>query len=149
MPFSPGDFVHVASLGKGTVREVRNGGACLVEINGRLIVASADRLSPLTSSPKPPPRATAAVARTRDMDARAAGAPASLDLHGHTVDEAIEAVNAFLNASFLAGTAEVRIIHGRSGGKLKAALHSHLRRMPSLRAFALDPRNPGVTIVQL
>ena len=47
------------------------------------------------------------------------------------------------------GLAEARVIHGRSGGRLKAAVHGRLKTMPSVRAFRLDPRNPGVTIVQL
>ena len=32
MAFAPGDEVHVAALGKGVVREVRNGGRYLVEL---------------------------------------------------------------------------------------------------------------------
>ena len=73
----------------------------------------------------------------------------SLDLHGTTVDEGLDALGAFLNTALLDGNAEVRIIHGRSGGRLKAAVHARLKRMPSIRSFGLDPRNPGVTIVRL
>jgi dsDNA-specific endonuclease/ATPase MutS2 len=42
----------------------------------------------------------------------------------------------------------VRFIHGRSGGRIRSALHRHLRAFPSVRAFRLDPTNEGVTIVQ-
>jgi hypothetical protein len=28
-------------------------------------------------------------------------------------------------------------------------VHARLRQLPSLRGFRVDPRNPGVTIVQL
>ena len=150
MAFAPGDLVHVASVGKGTVREVRNGGSYLVEVHGRSVVTTADRLTPQESprksarrKPSPPPT------RTPDATLPVGGPVASLDLHGNTADEALDAVNRFLNAALLAGSPEVRIIHGRSGGKLKATLHSHLRRFPSIRGFALDPRNPGVTIVKL
>lgn len=149
MPFAPGDFVHVAALGKGTVREVRNGGACLVEVHGRLIVATADRLSPHA------PAAKTKVPKKTPVRAVAASSPAepasaSIDLHGRTVDEALEAVIAFLDCSLRDGAAaELRIIHGRSGGKIKSAVHAHLRRISSIRGFRLDPRNPGVTIVQL
>ena len=72
-----------------------------------------------------------------------------LDLHGKTTAEAIEALDAFLNDALLAGAGEARVIHGRSGGRLKAAVHARLRQLPSLRGFRVDPRNPGVTIVQL
>lgn len=150
MPFAPGDLVHVASLGKGTVREVRNGGVYLVEVRGRAIVTPGDRLTPQESPRKSSGRKTTVPARTADIDAPAGTTTApSLDLHGHTVDEALDAVGRFLNGALLAGAAEARIIHGRSGGKIKAALHAHLRGMPSLRGFALDPSNAGVTIVKL
>ncbi|HWS72917.1 MAG TPA: Smr/MutS family protein [Thermoanaerobaculia bacterium] len=149
MAYVAGDPVHVALLGKGTVREVRNGGAYLVEVKGRLIVATADRLTPQDPPRKAARSKTAAVVPTTEREIGPAGAAPSLDLHGLTVDEALEAVNAFLNRSFLASSPEVRIIHGRSGGRLKAAVHAHLRGMMSIRGFALDPRNAGVTIVKL
>jgi dsDNA-specific endonuclease/ATPase MutS2 len=43
----------------------------------------------------------------------------------------------------------VRFIHGRSGGRLRGALHGRLRQIAAVREFRLDPRNPGVTIVSL
>ena len=148
MPFAPGDFVHVASLGKGTVREVRNGERYLVEVKGRAIVVT---LAQLTRQELPRHGRTKAATPPRppDDDAPGVGPAVSIDLHGKTVDEALEAVNEFLNRAFLAGSAEARIIHGRSGGKLKAAVHAHLRGMRSVHAFGVDPRNPGVTIVSL
>jgi DNA mismatch repair protein MutS2 len=66
-----------------------------------------------------------------------------------TTAEAIEALDAFLNDALLAGAGEARVIHGRSGGKLKTAVHARLRQLPSIRGFRVDPRNAGVTIVQL
>jgi DNA mismatch repair protein MutS2 len=63
--------------------------------------------------------------------------------------DALDALDAFLNDALLAGAAEVRVIHGRSGGKLKAAVDARLRQLPSIRGFRVDPRNAGVTIVQL
>ena len=54
-----------------------------------------------------------------------------------------------LNAALLAGHAEVRFIHGRSGGRLRAALHARLRVITAVQGFRLDPRNPGVTIASL
>ena len=40
------------------------------------------------------------------------------------------------------------LIHGRSGGTLKATVHARLVRLPAVSRFRLDPRNPGVTIVE-
>jgi DNA mismatch repair protein MutS2 len=146
MPFVPGDLVHVASIGKGTVREVRNGERYLVEVKGRSIVTSGDQLT-AQQSPRKAPREKAS--RAPQEYESATSPPASLDLHGYTVAEALEAVSASLNSALLSGSAEVRIIHGRSGGKIKAAVHALLKEMSSVRSFAVDPQNPGVTIVRL
>ena len=43
--FRPGDHVHVASFGKGVVREVRNGGRYLVELKGRSMVVTGSQLT--------------------------------------------------------------------------------------------------------
>jgi DNA mismatch repair protein MutS2 len=144
--FAAGDPVHVKNIGKGTVREVRNGGRYLVDVKGRSIQTSGDQLTAI-ASPAKSASATTAAPRGRAGYEAPAGPPASLDLHGHTVDEAVEAVAAFLNAALLAGAAEVRIIHGRSGGKIKAAVHAQLKRIASIHRYRVDPANAGVTIV--
>jgi DNA mismatch repair protein MutS2 len=66
-----------------------------------------------------------------------------------TREVAIEALDEFLNDALLASLDEVRIIHGRSGGRLKAAVHARLREVPTVRSFRVDPRNAGVTIALL
>lgn len=145
MPFVPGDFVHVASLGKGTVREVRNSDRYLVEIKGRSLVAGADQLTPVEA----PRKARRKPVKQAPEDYEREGGVVSIDLHARTVAEALEAVSEFLNGAMLAGNDEVRIIHGRSGGKIKSAVHAQLARIPSVRSFRVDPRNAGVTIVRL
>src|SRR4051794_40011045 len=148
MAFGPGDEVHVAGLGTGIVREVRNGGRCLVELKGRSIVASEQQLTPAGNRPKRPARSSGTDPAPA-MVTTSASVPASLDLHGMTSDEAVAALDRFLSDALLAGHAEVRVIHGRSGGRLKAAVHARLERIASVRAVRLDPRNPGLTIVTL
>ncbi len=150
MPFFPGDDVHVAAFGRGVVRQVRNGGRYLVELKGRSIVTREAQLtavsarrrssvpeggtSPTSASSSPPTRSHVSTA---------------IDLHGMTTDEAVAALAAFINDALLAEHGEVRVIHGRSGGRLKAAVHATLRQVPTVRAFRIDPANAGVTIVSL
>ena len=144
MPFSPGDEVHVAALGTGVVREARNGGRYLIELKGRSIVASEGQLTAVAARrPRAMPPPAADTLPTR------AHAGTSLDLHGMTRDEASAALDVFLNDALLAGHAEVCLIHGKSGGRLKALVHERLKQISAVRAFRLDPRNPGVTIVTL
>jgi DNA mismatch repair protein MutS2 len=149
MAFTPGDEVHVAALGKGVVREVRNGGRYLIELKGRAIVAAEAELSGVSPRKRQAlSDASASPTSAGDSPTRSS-ASTSLDLHGMTVEEAVAALDAFLNDALLAGHAEVRVIHGRSGGRLKAAAHSRLKQLPVVRATRLDPTNPGVTIVTL
>ncbi|MCC6989451.1 MAG: Smr/MutS family protein, partial [Acidobacteria bacterium] len=75
--------------------------------------------------------------------------PAEVDLHGLRVDEALHRIDDALDAALRAGHAELRFIHGRSGGRLRGALHERLRRISAVRGVRLDPRNAGVTIVSL
>jgi dsDNA-specific endonuclease/ATPase MutS2 len=148
MTFAPGDEVHVASLGKGIVREVRNGARYLVDLKGRSIVAAERQLTPVTAAKRSASRdADTASQPRREPQVLRTGAPSSLDLHGMTVEEATGALDAFVNDALLAGLAEARVIHGRSGGRLKAAVHARLKQLPSVRHFRVDPANAGVTLV--
>lgn len=151
--FEVGDAVHVALFGKGTVREARNGGRYLVEVKGASMVVAASALTAVPEG-KRGKRAAAGRAAVPEPDRHAAvpstvSAPSSLDLHGRTVAEAEALVDAFLNDAMLAGHATVRIIHGISGGRVRAAVHGRLRAYPTVRAFRVDPSNRGVTTVSL
>jgi DNA mismatch repair protein MutS2 len=144
--FSVGDAVQTPQ-GKGVVREVRNGGRLLVQIQARMVVVAASDAARATGSrgrlaPSAPPAATA-TGPGRDH------APAEVDLHGLRVDEALLRIDDALDAALLAGHAELRFIHGRSGGRLRNALHERLGRISAVRGVRLDPRNAGVTIVAL
>lgn len=146
--FGPGDRVHIAGIGTGLVREARNGGRYIVEIKGQTMLLDGSRmeLAPPVSrarraSDRQEPRAA-------DPEKRAS-VPDTLDFHGRTASEALELLDGFVNDALLAGHSEVRVVHGRSGGAVKAAVHKRLRELPPVQAFRLDPRNPGVTIVAL
>ena len=148
IPFKLGDRVHVVSLGTGTIREVRNNDRCVVEIKGRAVLVAASALEPAD------PARTRKAKRermepNRSESGRDSAPTVSIDLHGKTVLEALEALDAFLNEALLAGAGVAQVIHGRSGGHIKRAVHARLAQLPSIRGFRLDPRNPGVTIVML
>lgn len=149
MTFRLGDHVHVAAFGKGLVREVRNAGRYLVEVKGRSLLVHQRQLTAVDEH-KRVPRGSEATPRGGMPDRLTrAHAPATLDLHGKTVEEAGAALDSFLNDAILAGLADVHVIHGRSGGRLKAAVHSRLKMLTTVRGFRVDPSNPGVTIVTL
>ncbi len=148
--FKPGDTVQTR-LGKGVVREVRNGGRLLVDVQGRALVVSENELAVVPHGGK-----RSQVPERFEREAKPARPKRErrtpfdeIDLHGLTVEEALERVQEALNAALLGDLSELRFIHGRSGGRIRAALHRHLRETPSVKRFRLDPRNEGVTIVSL
>lgn len=143
--FSVGDTVQTKQ-GKGVVREVRNGGRLLVQIQARMVVVASADAAPATLSGR---RATSAPAQETAMPRASTGAPAEVDLHGLRVEEALHRIDDALDAALRAGHAELRFIHGRSGGRLRGALHERLRGISAVRGVRLDPRNAGVTIVSL
>lgn len=167
MPGEPGVRLALGSevqspFGRGVVRDLRNNGRVLVEVQGRTIVMDVRSLTPLAAPP--PSRGRARVHDGRDasdgavtsVDGAAEGQRVEqshgvreLDLHGLTVEEALVRIGHVLDGAMRDDLAELRVIHGRSGGRLRAALHRHLAAIPSVRAFGLDPRNEGVTVVLL
>jgi DNA mismatch repair protein MutS2 len=149
--FSAGDAVQTR-FGKGVVQEVRNGGRLVVDVQGRSMVLAETDISVRSPSGKKRSRGRA-TARQAALAAPVAHesptAHVEIDLHGLTVDEALERADTSLNNALLANVSELRFIHGRSGGRIRAALHRRLGEIPTVRKFGLDPRNDGVTIVAL
>jgi DNA mismatch repair protein MutS2 len=143
--FKPGDRVHLPGLGTGIVREERNGGRYLVELKGTTMVVAGGDLR----AAEPERGSHKEKARQSELPdpERTSSGPASLDLHGKTVGEAVEALDTFLNDAIMDGRHEVRVIHGGGTGRVKAAVHKRLSQLSAVRAFRLDPANPGVTIV--
>ncbi len=144
----PGDMVRTP-LGKGVVQEVRHRGLLVLIGNRSVVVDARD-----ASLSDPPSRSKRRPAPAGDPTPRADDrvppkAAADVDLHGLIVADALERVASAVNAAILAGHGRLRVIHGRSGGRLRGALHRQLHGLPSVRAFRLDPANDGVTIVEL
>ncbi len=147
-PFRAGDPVQTP-LGKGVVREARNHGRVLVDVNGRSVVLDARTLAPVDPGQQTRKKTRTAGSRSGESLPDGGGAAADVDLHGLTVEEALVRAEQALNDALLADRSELRLIHGKGGGRLRAALHDRLAQIAAVRAFRLDPRNAGVTIVQL
>jgi len=145
--FAAGEAVQTP-FGKGVVREVRGPRWVLVDVGERAMVLEEERLAPLAAGDKKRGRNKNDAAARRTDAAPRGGPSAEIDLHGLTVDEALARVEAAVNEALLADVSDLRVIHGRSGGRIRHAVHKWLRGVPSVRAFSLDPRNPGVTIVR-
>ena len=72
-----------------------------------------------------------------------------INLLGKTVDEAISALDKYLDDAYLAHLKSVRIVHGKGTGALRNAVQSHLRRTKYIDSFRLGEfgeGDAGVTI---
>lgn len=78
--------------------------------------------------------------------------PMKLDLHGFSVEEAIEKIDKYLDSAYLVGLPFVYIVHGRGTGTLRESIIEHLRRRPHVAHFYTgtpEEGGTGVTIVYL
>ena len=64
---------------------------------------------------------------------------------GMTTDEAVPAMDKYLDDAYLAHLEEVRVIHGRGTGALRAAIHKELKRLKYVKEFRLGEYNEGGT----
>ncbi len=75
-----------------------------------------------------------------------------LDLRGYNVDDAIVEIDKVIDMAVLRGLGEIRIIHGKGTGALRAGLHQYFRRHPNIASFRLGTfgeGDAGVTIIQI
>ena len=73
-----------------------------------------------------------------------------VNLIGMTVDEAIPVLDKYLDDAYLAHLPQVRVVHGRGTGALRAGVHKHLKRLKYVKDFRLGEfgeGDSGVTIV--
>lgn len=73
-----------------------------------------------------------------------------VNLIGMTVDEAIPVLDKYLDDAYLAHLPQVRVVHGRGTGALKAGVHRHLKKLSYVKEFRLGEfgeGDTGVTIV--
>ena len=73
-----------------------------------------------------------------------------INLLGKTVDEALSALDKYLDDAYLAHLSSVRVVHGKGTGALRNAVHGHLKRLKYVKEYRLGEYgegDSGVTIV--
>ena len=64
-------------------------------------------------------------------------------LIGMTTDEAVPAMEKYLDDAYIAHLKTVRVIHGRGTGALRQAIHARLRRISYVKEFRDGNYNEG------
>jgi DNA mismatch repair protein MutS2 len=75
-----------------------------------------------------------------------------LNVIGQTTDEAVDAVDKFLDEASMASLAQIRIIHGHGTGALRRAVAELLKDHPHVAGFKAAPQDQGgagATLVEL
>lgn len=75
-----------------------------------------------------------------------------LNVIGRTTDEAVDAVDKYLDEASLASLSQVRIVHGHGTGALRRAIGDLLRGHPHVARFVAAPQDQGgagATLVEL
>ena len=78
------------------------------------------------------------------------GISPEINVLGMTVDEAVAQLDKYLDDAYIAHLPQVRIVHGKGTGALRAGIHKHLKRLKYIKEFHLGGfgvGDAGVTIV--
>jgi DNA mismatch repair protein MutS2 len=152
-----GERVVVSSFDReGEVRSV-SGRRAEVKLGLSVFTVPVDDLRPVADAP--PERPAPAAGRRRPALPGGVSAeitdrevPRELNLLGQRVEEALAALDKYLDDCVLARLDEVRVVHGFGTGRLKAAVRDHLDRhgaVESWRDAAPEEGGGGATVARL
>lgn len=148
-PVVKGDAVIIRGIGEGEVLEVSRDKVLVQSGMLKTRVKMGDlMLTEKKQKPKPAP--TRSVYRTTSR--ADADVTTELDLRGQTADEAVSNLMLFIDKCVLNNISEIRIIHGKGTGVLRAAVTDELKHHPNIKEFRLGVYGEGengVTIAAL
>ena len=146
----PGDRVNILTLGQqGTVLAAPNAKgevelqAGIMKFKAHISQLRLVKEKPAVKQQTSVKMHTGAMTRTVKMEC---------DVRGMNLEEAIAAVDQYLDEAILAGMGEVNIIHGKGTGILRSGIQQHLKRhmhVGSYRLGVYGEGESGVTIVTL
>ena len=148
-----GDSVKIVSLGlKGTVSTLPDAKGNLfvqcgimrssANINDLVLLQDEDTAS---KAVKFSPSASGKMKMSKSMKIST-----EINLLGMTCDEAVAALDKYLDDAYLSHLNSVRVVHGKGTGALRSAVHGHLKRLKYVKEYRLGEfgeGDAGVTIV--
>lgn len=141
-----GDEVHVHSLGlKGVVLEKAGKDEYIVQVGIMKTKLKGNDLQVLEQRTKVEQNITRVKSNRETIRTE-------LDLRGYNVEEAIDAIDKYLDEAMLAGLHQVRIIHGLGTGALRRGVQEYLRNHRAVKSIRLGVHGEGgagVTVIDL
>ncbi len=158
-PLVLGERVRHRAMGWEGRLDKLDRGQAVVQVRGKRMRCRADELAVLAGDAGEAVSAAGGGTRSRGPASRSAGRrPAAPDLAselmllGQRVEEALEALDRYLDQALLAGAEQVRVVHGHGTGRLKRAVREHLATHPSVadqRPGREGEGGDGATVVRL
>jgi DNA mismatch repair protein MutS2 len=152
-----GDKVKLRSFGSvGIVDQIKDGMA-EVRVKSLRFREKLENLELVeATAPKPQPGKLEKLRRSAETEVHLGAAEdkaqSELNVIGQTTDEAVDAVDKFLDEASLASLSKVRIIHGHGTGALRRAIGALLDGHPHVSRFLPAPPDQGgagATLVEL
>jgi DNA mismatch repair protein MutS2 len=132
----PGDSVRLLSLGfEGTVLEIDDDEVVVQAGAIRTRVPKGD-VTLLQQEPEP---ASSGIS----VPQRPASPGVQIDLRGQTVDEALRALERYLDEAAMAALPWVRVVHGKGTGKLRREVRRYMSTHPLVTSYEAAPLNEG------
>jgi len=144
----PGETVELTMLGtKGTILSVPDGkGEAMVQagiMKMKVHISQMRRVQEEKPKKKAPGGKVALAERSVSMEC---------DIRGMNVEEAILAVDLYLDNCIMNSLKQVQIIHGKGTGVLRSGIQAHLKKHKAVQEFRLGrygEGEDGVTVVTL
>ena len=152
-----GDKVRLKSFGSiGIVDQIKDGEA-EVRVKSLRLREKIENLEllELTKAAKAATAKFGGLQKARTVQVRqstSTNGRSELNVIGQTTDEAVDAVDKFLDEAAMASLAQVRIIHGHGTGALRRAIADMLKNHPHVARFISAPQDQGgsgATLVEL
>ncbi len=147
--YRKGDRVEIISLGqKGEIEELVGKDKAKIKVGNVFTVVALRNLRKTESGAEQGLRSGTAASYGTDEP----GTGTEIDLRGMTGEEAIEALDRFIDQAIVSGLNHAYVIHGKGTGALRRKLTDYLKKHPEVISMRLGNWNEGgagVTVVRL
>ena len=151
-PAVAGDTVELVKMGtQAAVISVGKDGSLQLQAGILKISAKQDEVRVVEGETQTQKEAKKFIQRT-EHQLRSLGASPEVDLRGMMVDEALGALDLFLDNAVMGKLTQVTVIHGKGTGAVRRAVREHLKRSRYVKSFRpgrYGEGEDGVTVVDL
>ena len=153
--FKDGIYVRILSMNlTGTVVGTPNTkGEVTVAVGSLTTKAKINNLEIITDykEPEESKSGKSSTGQGRIKMSKSASISPEINLLGCTVDEAVARLDKYLDDAYISKLSQVRIVHGKGTGALRAGITAYLKGIPYIKNFRLGEAgegDAGVTIVE-